>query len=578
MQSIGRNALDFATIQSSISGILQVKGLPFLTAGRGANSLKWDNSENLSGHGQHGCTKHVDTNRYPNNQQPPPVTTKKSRLSHAITQPVVSPATSSVRAKQQQKTISDFFARPPRHTPQTRFQSNPSVTRAPLAVKFNTNINLASTSKPRVLPSSFTSIPPKAPRVSPPFTVLRDSSNSAHVTATKANIPILVNDSDEDFEHAALIANSRIHQPNHISVSHVTVPDTAMKRRREQTSSDEESDEGVKTPPDEYLCVKLTDFGIKNWAKLFNRRKNRIVEPPKKKCKKCDELMDWRTKGCIALTDGKYYYANYCAGECIKSVNEPESIDDCVDKFAGIARAGDLANGFEVNCSPEESRKIFRDAWARHNRKCTCCKVDLQAFGNGAAQISKQRNKPGLSYHDPNQDLDFLCVPCNRLRDIFSAREVQDVFKKIHEAAQKPAVHRQPTPTEITRIKAMRKDNYAKEDREIVKTVKRNNWSVSPTAKSTATSDDLIAIAKKAGCIGMHSGIEGKFTVGKDIFKLGFDRKISTTFDVDGKKIKWLHSRGNLQLELSCINAARNSLSVDEFSVWIDRIKQGLFR
>ncbi|KAJ3122137.1 hypothetical protein HK100_012117 [Physocladia obscura] len=73
------------------------------------------------------------------------------------------------------------------------------------------------------------------------------------------------------------------------------------------------------------------------------------------------------------------------------------------------------------------------------------------------------------------------------------------------------------------------------------------------------------------------NGIEGKFTVGKDIFKLGYDRKITTIFDADGKKIKWLHSLGNLQLELSCINTARNSLSVEEFGLWIDRIKGGQF-
>ncbi|KAJ3099885.1 hypothetical protein HK100_004811 [Physocladia obscura] len=155
-----------------------------------------------------------------------------------------------------------------------------------------------------------------------------------------------------------------------------------------------------------------------------------------------------------------------------------------------------------------ESNQLFRDVWAQHDGKCTCCKVELVSFGGGAPQISKQKNKPGLPYHHPDQELDWLCVACNRLRDEFSAREVL-------------------RPIQL-RLRM--------------------------------------------------SGIEGKCTVGKEIFKLGYDRKISTTFDTDRKKVKWLHSSENLQLELSCFNTARNSLSVEEFGLWIDRIKQGLFR
>ncbi|KAJ3139431.1 hypothetical protein HK100_011503 [Physocladia obscura] len=415
--------------------------------------------------------------------------------------------------------------------------------------------NPPSTSTTRVLSVSGTLTPSK---VSQSFTVLRDSSNSRHASLSKTNIPIIVNDSDDDDFENDTITNSRIQ------------PTMLMKRRREQEDSDEEGDEELNAP-DEHLGVQLTALGKKNWLKLLNPKSGRIVEPPVKNCLNCGELVDWRTKGCIYKVNGKYYNQSYCAGACIRTQNQPESIDDCVDKMAGWARAKDLENGFEVTCTPEESREIFRAAWANHSGNCSCCKVELLAIGNGANTISKQRNKPGLSYHDPLQDLDFLCIPCNRLRDVFSAREVQDVFTKIHAAARKTPVPRQPTATEISHIKKMRGDNYSSEDNKIKNTVARNNWSLSPTANSTATSSDLITIAKKAG------GIEGKFTVGKDIFKLGYDCKITTTFDADGKKVKWLHSSGNLQLELSCINTARNSLSVEEFGLWIDRIKQGLF-
>ncbi|KAJ3104710.1 hypothetical protein HK100_004017, partial [Physocladia obscura] len=406
-------------------------------------------------------------------QQPLPPT-KKSRLSLTSKQPAVNTSWSSLLqpTAKHQKSITSFFSAP--IPPQSKDSSSPSMLllRAPLATKSDTNVNSTntiSTSKARILPSTYTSIPQAVPRVSQPFTVLRDSSNSPHVTsstATKANILILINESDDDFEDAP-----RIHQPK-------PIPE-------------------------------------------FQHMKDNIL-----------------------------FF---------------------IDRLAAKARAKDKESGYDIQMTSTESNQKFRDVWVRHNGNCTCCNVELLSFGGGAAQISKQRNKPGLPYHHPDQELDWLCVACNRLRDEFSAREVLNVFTKIHAEAQNTSVPRQPTPPEIARIKQMRKDNYAKEDREIVKTVKRNKWTIAPTANTTATSDDLIAIARKSG------GIGGKFTVERDIFKLGYDRKITTTFDADGKKIKWLHSRGNLQLELSCINTARNSLSVEDFMVWIDRIKRGLF-
>ncbi|KAI8837140.1 hypothetical protein BJ741DRAFT_577541 [Chytriomyces cf. hyalinus JEL632] len=137
-----------------------------------------------------------------------------------------------------------------------------------------------------------------------------------------------------------------------------------MKRQREETAVEEESGEGdVVNPPDKYLGVQLMDLGKKNWDKLLNPKTGRIVEPPKKKCQKCYQLMDWRKDGCIKSVGGKYYYGNICAGECYRLVNQPASIDDCIDKMAGWARRKGLENGFKVNCTPEESREIFHATW-----------------------------------------------------------------------------------------------------------------------------------------------------------------------------------------------------------------------
>ncbi|KAJ3027094.1 UNVERIFIED_CONTAM: hypothetical protein HDU68_004526 [Siphonaria sp. JEL0065] len=84
-----------------------------------------------------------------------------------------------------------------------------------------------------------------------------------------------------------------------------------------------------------------------------------------------------------------------------------------IDRLAAKARVKDKEAGYD-NMTAKESNQMFRDVWVQHNGKCTCCKVELLSFGGDAVQISKQRNKPGLSYHHPDQELDWLCVACNR--------------------------------------------------------------------------------------------------------------------------------------------------------------------
>ncbi|KAJ3386826.1 hypothetical protein HDU80_000293 [Chytriomyces hyalinus] len=410
---------------------------------------------------------------------------KMRRLSLAI-KPAVNTASSSLLqpTAKHQKSVTSFFSAP-RHTQSKDYFKY-------LFKKSTINIDYTCFARFIYL---------KTIKSLSVFSVLRDSSNSTHATsskATNANMPIIVNDSDDDFEDTHLITNSRIQQPKAIL--------TAMKRQREKEDSDEESGEKLVNPPGEYLGVQLTDLGKKNWDKLLNPKSGRIVEPPKKKCQKCDDWMDWRVDGRIQKQkNGVYTYQGYCAGACAATLYYLESIDDCVDKMASWARGKDLENGFEVNCTPEESREIFHAAWAKHDGNCSCCKVKLLAIGNGANTISKQRNKPGLGYHDPLQDLDFLCIPCNRLRDEFSAREVQDVFKKIHEAAQKRYQPRAPSPDEVKQIKRMKSSNYNSEDSCIKQVVKRNGWALSPTANSTASAQEFVDVAKGAGCIGVHS-------------------------------------------------------------------------
>ncbi|KAJ3112858.1 hypothetical protein HK100_002170 [Physocladia obscura] len=278
-----------------------------------------------------------------------PVSVSKKRLLSLAIKPTANTnaASSSLQpGAKHQKSITSFFSAPP-HT-QSKDASGHSMIlpRPPLAVIRGKNSctstinskNPPSTSTTRVLPASVTSIPSK---VSQSFTVLRDSSNSTHATSSKtpkkANIPIIVNDSDDDFENDT-ITSSRIQ------------PTMAMKRRREKEDSDEESGEELIHPPNKYLGVKLTDLGKRNYVKLLNPNLGRIIELPKKKCQKCDEWMDWRGDGSIQYVNGNYYYQGYCGGACVKSVHEPfpinawqlnacqESIDACVDEVG--ARKG----------------------------------------------------------------------------------------------------------------------------------------------------------------------------------------------------------------------------------------------
>ncbi|KAJ3399597.1 hypothetical protein HDV05_001687, partial [Chytridiales sp. JEL 0842] len=50
-------------------------------------------------------------------------------------------------------------------------------------------------------------------------------------------------------------------------------------------------------PPETFEGVVLSELGKKNYIKLLNRAKNSVIEPPHKKCQKCQQQMDWRTTG-----------------------------------------------------------------------------------------------------------------------------------------------------------------------------------------------------------------------------------------------------------------------------------------
>ncbi|KAJ3123902.1 hypothetical protein HK100_011445 [Physocladia obscura] len=310
---------------------------------------------------------------------------------------------------------------------------------------------------------------PLAPRASQAIT---DSFNSPDVTsssAPKENLPFILIESDDDFENVPQF---------------IRQPTATMKRKRNETNFDEM--QGQSAVSERLICSRgkcvegntKSDGTVVTFNELDSNGNHEHVV-----IHACEIAVLFTNQSNLMREDILYF----------------------IDQLAAKARAKDKKAGYDINMTALESNQMFRDLWAQHNGNCTCCNVELLSLGGGAAQISKQKNKPGLPYHHPHQELDWLCVACNRLRDEFSAREVLNVFTKIQAAAQKTPVPRQPTPTEITRIKAMRKDNYAKEDREIVKTIERNNWSLSPTAETTATSDELIAIARGAGCIGIHS-------------------------------------------------------------------------
>ncbi|KAJ3081871.1 hypothetical protein HK100_009804 [Physocladia obscura] len=276
---------------------------------------------------------------------------------------------------------------------QTEDTPSPSVThqRTPLALiggtasNFNAASSSVSTSKKRVKLSV-----PLAPRASQAIT---DTFNSPDVTsssAPKENLRFILIESDDDFENVPQF----IHQPT-----------STMKRKRNETNSD--GMKGQSVVAKRLICSRAkcvegdtkSDGTVVTFNELDNHGNHRAL---------CDYCLRYHRE---TVFSNKKILSGVIGSNKIKEFNGMrEDILLFIDRLAAKARGKDKEAGFNIGLTAKESNQMFRDVWANHDGKCTCCKVELLSFGGGAAQISKLRNKPGLSYHHPDQELDWLCV------------------------------------------------------------------------------------------------------------------------------------------------------------------------
>ncbi|KAJ3124406.1 hypothetical protein HK100_011246 [Physocladia obscura] len=96
--------------------------------------------------------------------------------------------------------------------------------------------------------------------------------------------------------------------------------------------------------PESYEGVTLTKLGAKNYVRLFNPITSRIVEPPEKNCKECEESMDWRIDGGLQKRPSeKHAYQTACVGSCRKKYNDdpdignPKALQSDKEYKAGLA-------------------------------------------------------------------------------------------------------------------------------------------------------------------------------------------------------------------------------------------------
>ncbi|KAJ3411298.1 hypothetical protein HDV05_002402 [Chytridiales sp. JEL 0842] len=75
-----------------------------------------------------------------------------------------------------------------------------------------------------------------------------------------------------------------------------------------------------------YNGVELTALGKKNYLKLADPATKKIREPPAKKCKGCEEKMDWRRTGQLQKRANGYTYQQFCKG-CRKTKWNDEKLE-----------------------------------------------------------------------------------------------------------------------------------------------------------------------------------------------------------------------------------------------------------
>lgn len=169
-------------------------------------------------------------------------------------------------------------------------------------------------------------------------------------------------------------------------------------------------------------------------------------------------------------------------------------------------------------------------AWNSCDKKCKYCRRDIEGCENGKNfGASKERESNHLTYSHPKQVIDFICVMCNWAAEQYTKRQFRLGLQKIVDSTNVQWRKIPIDSEDIDQIKRMRKDNYAKEDREMKKRSEKAAYN-STFIGTTATAKEFVEIAREAGKMDRSSNIEGIWTViisslileGKKYFKTWF--------------------------------------------------------
>jgi len=241
------------------------------------------------------------------------------------------------------------------------------------------------------------------------------------------------------------------------------------------------------------------------------------------------------------------------------------------NKADRLATDGTVGSAVDSNNVMElKLRRVYK----LHDGLCEYCEQDLIFLsdkGDQGAQI--EREFPRLRYNDDGQVLKFICgIMCNWAKCQHNRRQFKLILRQIVQSAG--VEHRvvPPTPSDVTRIKTMRKDNYAREDRRMGKQAANANYPCELVGK-TATPAQFVAVAKRDGKQCRLTGIVGEWNAAPTIFKLGFNRLKNFEGLRHRPFKKYAHSYDNIEVKLTFLNLAQNQFDEDSVIRWIARIR-----
>ncbi|KAJ3280013.1 hypothetical protein HDU79_012073 [Rhizoclosmatium sp. JEL0117] len=236
------------------------------------------------------------------------------------------------------------------------------------------------------------------------------------------------------------------------------------------------------------------------------------------------------------------------------------------------------ASGGKVCLTIEQALEIVGGAYDRlmaqdDGCKCLYCKEGpLICLGSkGEIGASIERRFGNLLYSDSRQVVEFICKKCNWAKQSFSRREFRQFLRDIANAPEEWS-HIPLIAADEVYIKQRRKNTYSTEDRKMSKR-SQNVKKPCEFVGTTATSDEMVVIARKMGKMDTVAHLIGEWSISESIRKLGFNRLKSYEGDRYKPSRRYAHSKNNIEVRLTSLNLAENHFGREGLKRWIDAVK-----